>query len=78
MVIGPLPPLLHLLGSESERVRHDSTLALYHLSLVQCNCTKLVKMGSMGSILTLLRERGRREIGKRERRERESEVGEDE
>nr|DAD21283.1 TPA_asm: hypothetical protein HUJ06_022746 [Nelumbo nucifera] len=79
-VLGALPPLLHLLQSESERARHNSALALYHLSLVQSNHTKLVKMGS---IPTPLRGRGRREIGggggererekEREREEREKE-----
>ncbi|GLT55348.1 hypothetical protein SLA2020_284790 [Shorea laevis] len=46
-VLGALQPLIHMLRSESERTRHDSALALYHLSLVQSNRSKLVKLGSV-------------------------------
>ncbi|KAF2308597.1 hypothetical protein GH714_011076 [Hevea brasiliensis] len=44
-VLGALPPLLHLLRSESEWTRHDSALALYHLSLVQSNRSRNVGFG---------------------------------
>ncbi|KAK3225544.1 hypothetical protein Dsin_005406 [Dipteronia sinensis] len=36
-VLGALQPLMHALRSESERTRHDSALALYHLTLIQSN-----------------------------------------
>nr|DAD29098.1 TPA_asm: hypothetical protein HUJ06_030566 [Nelumbo nucifera] len=59
-VLRALSPLLHLLQSKSERAQHDSS-----------NRTKLVKLGS---ISTLLRERGRKIGGERgEVRERERE-----
>ena len=54
--MGALPPLLHLLRSaESDRTGHDSSLALYHLSLVQSNITKLVKLGSMPILLAMVK-----------------------
>lgn len=54
-VLGALPPLLHLLRSaESDRTRHDSSLALYHLSLVQSNIIKLVKLGSVPILLEMV------------------------
>ncbi|KAL5544273.1 hypothetical protein UlMin_008057 [Ulmus minor] len=53
-VLGALPPLMHaLLRSESDRTQHDSALALYHLSLVQSNRVKLVKLNSVPTLLTL-------------------------
>lgn len=54
-VLGALPPLLHALRSDSERARNDSALALYHLSLVQSNRAKLVKLGAVQMLLGLLR-----------------------
>ncbi|XP_011014643.1 PREDICTED: U-box domain-containing protein 40-like [Populus euphratica] len=55
-VLGALPPLLHLLQcAESDRTRHDSSLALYHLSLVQSNITKLVKLGSVPILLEMVK-----------------------
>nr|XP_034891072.1 U-box domain-containing protein 40-like [Populus alba] len=55
-VLGALPPLLHLLRSaESDRTRHYSSLALYHLSLVQSNITKLVKLGSIKLLLEMVK-----------------------
>ncbi|KAF9663594.1 hypothetical protein SADUNF_Sadunf17G0067700 [Salix dunnii] len=55
-VLGALSPLLHLLRSdESHRTRHDSGLALYHLSLVQSNLTKLVKLGSVPILLEIVK-----------------------
>ncbi|KAM0033112.1 putative U box domain, armadillo-like helical, Zinc finger, RING/FYVE/PHD-type [Helianthus debilis subsp. tardiflorus] len=51
---GALQPLLHALHSDSERTRHDSALALYHLSLVQSNRVKLVKLGAVSTLLTML------------------------
>ncbi|KAK4341078.1 hypothetical protein RND71_039579 [Anisodus tanguticus] len=58
-VLGALPPLLHSLRSEySERTRHDSALALYHLSLVQSNRAKLVKLGAVQSLLGMVRSTG--------------------
>lgn len=53
-VLGALPPLMHaLLRSESERTRHDSALALYHLTLVQSNRVKLIKLNAVPSLLVL-------------------------
>lgn len=53
-VLGALPPLMHsLIRSESERTRHDSALALYHLTLVQTNRVKLVKLNAVPTLLTL-------------------------
>ncbi|KAJ6290147.1 hypothetical protein OIU78_025963 [Salix suchowensis] len=55
-VLGALSPLLHLLRSdERHRTRHDSGLALYHLSLVQSNVTKLVKLGSVPILLDIVK-----------------------
>ncbi|XP_021826006.1 U-box domain-containing protein 38-like [Prunus avium] len=52
-VLGALPPLMHaLVRAESERTRHDSALALYHLTLVESNRVKLVKQSN--AIPTLL------------------------
>ncbi|BFG32626.1 hypothetical protein CerSpe_189000 [Prunus speciosa] len=52
-VLGALPPLMHaLVRAESERTRHDSALALYHLTLVESNRVKLVKQHN--AIPTLL------------------------
>lgn len=53
-VLGALPPLMHaLVRSESERTRHDSALALYHLTLVQSNRAKLVKLNAVPTLLAL-------------------------
>lgn len=53
-VLGALPPLMHaLLRSENERTRHDSALALYHLTLVQSNRVKLVKLNAIPTLLAL-------------------------
>ncbi|KAF3437096.1 hypothetical protein FNV43_RR19849 [Rhamnella rubrinervis] len=53
-VLGALPPLMHaLLRSESERTRHDSALALYHLTLVQSNRVKLIKLNAVPTLLVL-------------------------
>ncbi|PON93328.1 Beta-catenin [Trema orientale] len=53
-VLGALPPLMHaLIRSESERTRHDSALALYHLTLVQSNRVKLVKLNAIPTLLAL-------------------------
>ncbi|KAF2316175.1 hypothetical protein GH714_041516 [Hevea brasiliensis] len=54
-VLGALPPLLQLVRSESEWTRHDSALALYHLSLVQSNKTRLVKLGAVPILLGLIK-----------------------
>ncbi|KAL6183211.1 hypothetical protein ACLB2K_044622 [Fragaria x ananassa] len=53
-VLGALPPLMHaLIRSESERTRHDAALALYHLTLVESNRVKLVKLNSVPTLLAL-------------------------
>lgn len=53
-VLGALPPLMHaLIRSESQRTRHDSALALYHLTLVESNRVKLVKLNSIPTLLAL-------------------------
>lgn len=53
-VLGALPPLMHtLMRSESEQSRQDSALALYHLTLVQSNRVKLVKLNSVPTLLAL-------------------------
>ncbi|KAM5570561.1 U-box domain-containing protein 38 [Rosa sericea] len=53
-VLGALPPLMHaLVRSESERTRHDSALALYHLTLVESNRIKLVKLNAVPTLLAL-------------------------
>lgn len=53
-VLGALPPLMHaLLRSDSERTRHDSALALYHLTLVQSNRVKLIKLNAVPTLLVL-------------------------
>ena len=53
-VLGALHPLMHALRAESERTRHDSALALYHLSLVQSNRMKLVKLGVVPTLLSMV------------------------
>ncbi|KAL9314158.1 hypothetical protein ACSQ67_019610 [Phaseolus vulgaris] len=53
-VLGALQPLMHALRAESERTRHDSALALYHLSLVQSNRVKLVKLGAVPTLLSMV------------------------
>lgn len=56
-VLGALPPLMHsLVRSESDRTRQDSALALYHLTLVQSNRAKLVRLGSVPTLLGLSQE----------------------
>lgn len=58
-VLGALPPLMHaLIRSESERTRHDSALALYHLTLVESNRVKLVKLNSVPTLLALSKSPG--------------------
>uniref|UniRef100_A0A1J3HK90 RING-type E3 ubiquitin transferase n=1 Tax=Noccaea caerulescens TaxID=107243 RepID=A0A1J3HK90_NOCCA len=55
-VLGALQPLLHALrASESDRTRHDSALALYHLSLNQTNRSKLVRLGAVPALFSLVR-----------------------
>ncbi|KAF8089337.1 hypothetical protein N665_0509s0006 [Sinapis alba] len=55
-VLGALQPLLHALrGAESDRTRHDAGLALYHLSLNQTNRLKLVRMGAVPVLFSLVR-----------------------
>ncbi|GAU42295.1 hypothetical protein TSUD_136810 [Trifolium subterraneum] len=53
-VLGALQPLMHALRSDSERTRHDSALALYHLTLVQSNRVKLVKLGVVPTLLSMV------------------------
>ncbi|MCI82582.1 U-box domain-containing protein 38-like, partial [Trifolium medium] len=45
---------MHALRSDSERTRHDSALALYHLTLVQSNRVKLVKLGVVPTLLSMV------------------------
>ncbi|XP_010528276.1 PREDICTED: U-box domain-containing protein 40 [Tarenaya hassleriana] len=52
-VLGALEPLLHLIRVGTELTRHDSALALYHLSLIQSNRSKLVKLGSVSVLLNM-------------------------
>ncbi|XP_071723740.1 U-box domain-containing protein 38-like [Rutidosis leptorrhynchoides] len=54
-VLGGLQPLLHSLRSESDRTWQDSALALYHLSLIHSNRVKLVKLGAVPSLLSMVR-----------------------
>ncbi|KAL2897017.1 U-box domain-containing protein 40 [Bienertia sinuspersici] len=55
-VLGALQPLVHvMMRSESERARHDAALALYHLSLVQSNRLKLVKLGTVQILLNMVK-----------------------
>ncbi|KAE8691547.1 U-box domain-containing protein 40 [Hibiscus syriacus] len=54
-VLGALQPLMHMLKTGTERTRHDSALALYHLSLVQSNRSKLVKNGSVLVLLSMVK-----------------------
>lgn len=55
-VLGALQPLLYALrASESDRTRHDSALALYHLSLNQTNRSKLVRLGAVPALFSLVR-----------------------
>ncbi|KAL9230564.1 hypothetical protein vseg_005901 [Gypsophila vaccaria] len=55
-VLGALQPLIHMMmRSESERAKHDAALALYHLSLVQSNRSKLVKFGSVQLFLGMIK-----------------------
>ncbi|CAH8356489.1 unnamed protein product [Eruca vesicaria subsp. sativa] len=55
-VLGAVEPLLHALrASESERARGDAALALYHLSLIPSNRTRLVKAGAVGILLSMVR-----------------------
>jgi len=44
-----------LLRSENERTRHDSVIALYHLSLVKSNRVRLVKLGSIPVLLGMVK-----------------------
>lgn len=55
-VLGALQPLLHSLrAAESDRTRHDSALALYHLSLNQSNRTKLIRLGAVPALFSMVR-----------------------
>ncbi|CAH8267810.1 unnamed protein product [Arabidopsis lyrata] len=55
-VLGAVEPLLHALrSSESERARQDAALALYHLSLIPNNRTRLVKAGAVPMMLSMIR-----------------------
>lgn len=55
-VLGAVEPLLHALrSSESERARQDAALALYHLSLIPNNRTRLVRAGAVPIMLSMLR-----------------------
>lgn len=54
--LGALSPLVDMLRSAtSEEAHKDSAQALYHLTLMKANCTKLVKTGSVQVLLNLLR-----------------------
>ncbi|KAG5570991.1 hypothetical protein H5410_060757, partial [Solanum commersonii] len=50
---GPYPYPLY--PFDSEQTRHDSALALFHLSMVQSNHAKLVKLGAVQSLLSMVR-----------------------
>ncbi|KAL0692158.1 hypothetical protein Bca4012_059338 [Brassica carinata] len=55
-VLGAVEPLLHALrSSESERARGDAALALYHLTLIPSNRTRLVRAGAVGTLLSMVR-----------------------
>ncbi|CAN6970392.1 unnamed protein product [Brassica rapa subsp. trilocularis] len=55
-VLGAVEPLLHALrSSDSERARQDAALALYHLSLVPSNRTRLVRAGAVATLLSMVR-----------------------
>ncbi|KAH0893440.1 hypothetical protein HID58_055869, partial [Brassica napus] len=55
-VLGAVEPLLHALrSSESERARQDAALALYHLSLIPNNRTRLVRAGAVPMMLSMVR-----------------------
>lgn len=55
-VLGAVEPLLHALrSSESERARQDAALALYHLSLIPNNRTRLVRAGAVPMMLAMVR-----------------------
>ncbi|XP_019088579.1 PREDICTED: U-box domain-containing protein 38 [Camelina sativa] len=55
-VLGALQPLLHALrAADSDRTRHDSALALYHLSLNQTNRLKLVRLGAVPALFSMVR-----------------------
>ncbi|KAL0856423.1 hypothetical protein Bca101_061576 [Brassica carinata] len=55
-VLGAVEPLLHALrSSESERARQDAALALYHLSLIPSNRTRLVRGGAVATLLSMVR-----------------------
>ncbi|CAA7409734.1 unnamed protein product [Spirodela intermedia] len=55
--LGALPPLLRLLAQTSpaaERLRRDAAMAVYHLSMVGTNQSKLVKLGAVKTLLGLV------------------------
>ncbi|KFK34083.1 hypothetical protein AALP_AA5G100100 [Arabis alpina] len=55
-VLGAVEPLLHALrSSDSERARQDAALALYHLSLIPNNRTRLVRAGAVPMMLSMVR-----------------------
>ncbi|XP_010462160.1 PREDICTED: U-box domain-containing protein 38-like [Camelina sativa] len=55
-VLGALQPLLHALrAADSDRTKHDSALALYHLSLNQTNRLKLVRLGAVPALFSMVR-----------------------
>ncbi|KAL1190983.1 U-box domain-containing protein 38 [Cardamine amara subsp. amara] len=55
-VLGALQPLLHSLrAAESDRTRHDSALALYHLSLNQSNRSKLIRLGAVTALFSMVK-----------------------
>ncbi|KAK4772431.1 hypothetical protein SAY86_014206 [Trapa natans] len=54
--LGALPPLVDILrSSTSETAQREAATALYHLTLVPANCSKLVTTGSVHAILLLTR-----------------------
>ncbi|XP_057798239.1 U-box domain-containing protein 40-like [Salvia miltiorrhiza] len=54
-VLGALSPLLHTLRLDSERTRYDWALAFYHLSLVQSNQVKMIKVGAVHILLRMVK-----------------------
>ncbi|KAL2505870.1 RING-type E3 ubiquitin transferase [Abeliophyllum distichum] len=55
-VLGALPPLLHALRLGHGTTRTDVAMALCHLTLVQSNRAKIIKLGAVGTLLGLLKD----------------------
>jgi hypothetical protein len=55
-----MPPLLDLLRSGPIEAQQDAALALYHLSLLQMNAAKLVKLRAIPVLLSLAKSGGNR------------------